>query len=86
MTAGTSNRRVTLKTTEENYVGVQPAVDQVDYNVYTPDVQVDDKLGMQYGHDHDGRSLNRTIMAKLVNYEEDAKRRQYSRITANSEE
>lgn len=77
MTAGTSIRRSTLKTTESenNFVGVQPAVDQqVDYNVYTPDVQVDDKLGLQYG-DHDGRSWNKTIMAKLVHHEENAKRR-----------
>lgn len=74
MTAGTSIRRSTLKTTEneENLVGVQPGSDQVDYSVYTPDVQVDDKL--QHGY-YDGRSWNRTILAKLVNFEEDAKRR-----------
>lgn len=77
MTAGTSNRRAaTSKSTELNddNVGVQPAEDQMDYAV-----QVDDKLGMHYA-DGSGRSWNKTILAKLVHYEdEDTKRRRVER-------
>lgn len=84
MTAGTASRRATLKSTDANVgqEGVQDA-DQMDYTVFTPDVHIDDKMNINY-FDQDGRSMNKTIQAKLVKFDEDMRRHHADQKTFKS--
>lgn len=70
MTAG--SRRAAFKNAVENnneMEKIDAKEAQTDYSVFTPDVVVDDKMNLQYT-DNDNRSYNKSIQAKLQNYDE----------------
>lgn len=68
MTAGAA-RRAALKSGVDSDSVEDTKERQTDYSIYSQDVIVDDK--MQYGDSEmDSRSLNNTIQAKLMNFED----------------